>query len=478
MKERLRLKELEQVSRLLEPGAQSRSQSRAEVIRYAEAFLETVSSLPAFRNEKTQDDLLRTLLPSQDPVPLQKLVGILDKEVDAPGLNPASGGHLGYIPGGGIYLSALGDYLADVFNRYAGIFYAGPGAVRMENMLIRWMASVCGLPENTAGNLTSGGSLANLMAIVTARDAKNIRSTDIPDSVIYLTTHAHHSVQKAIRIAGLSEARLCYVEMDEQYRMRPEHLTACIRRDLGEGLKPFLLIASAGTTDTGAVDPLDTLGEISRDFGLWYHIDAAYGGFFILTDEGKKKLKGMDSCDSLTIDPHKGLFLPYGLGVVLVKDKKHLNASHHYSANYMQDAKQANDESSPADLSPELTKHFRGLRLWLPLLAHGLQPFIACLEEKLLLTQYFYREIKNLGFETGPAPELSVATYRFIPKNGDPDLFNLALQEQVVRDGSVFISSTRLQGKVWLRLACLSFRTHLETIDRLLKVLKKETAGK
>src|SRR6185436_17699783 len=140
-------------------------------------------------------------------------------------------------------------------------------------------------------------------------------------------------------------------------------------------LNPFLVIASAGTTDVGAIDPLSAIGDISKKHKLWYHIDAAYGGFFILTDEGKKKLRGIEKSDSLVIDPHKGLFLPYGLGVILVKNKKHLQASHHYQANYMQDTSQSNEEPSPADLSPELTKHFRGLRLWLPLKLHGVKPF-------------------------------------------------------------------------------------------------------
>src|SRR6185295_5947182 len=172
-----------------------------------------------------------------------------------------------------------------------------------------------------------------------------------------------------------------YVPMDERYRMNAESLEAMIMTDKKNRLVPFLVIASAGTTDVGAVDPLEEIGAIAKKHELWYHIDAAYGGFFNLTREGKQKLKGIELSDSLVVDPHKGLFLPYGTGVILVKDKSVLQQSHSYQASYMQDAVNASEELSPADLSPELTKHFRGLRFWLPLQLHGLKPFRACLEE-------------------------------------------------------------------------------------------------
>jgi glutamate/tyrosine decarboxylase-like PLP-dependent enzyme len=251
-------------------------------------------------------------------------------------------------------------------------------------------------------------------------------------------------------------------------------LEKLIKEDKKKGLNPCLIIASAGTTDVGAIDPLNEIANIAIRHKLWFHVDAAYGGFFILTNEGKKKLIGIEKSDSISIDPHKGLFLPYGSGAVLIKDISQMKKSHSYLANYMQDALISTDESSPADLSPELTKHFRGLRLWLPLKLHGTKPFVACLEEKLLLTKYFYQEIQKLGFEIECEPELSVVTYRYIPKKGDPDLFNKRLVEEVQKDGRVFITSTMLNGKFTLRLAILVFRTHLKTINLTLKILKEK----
>lgn len=464
---------LEHEARLLEPSAIARRDVRQAVVDYAESFLDGLEQGKAYQAHSDRGAGLLTSPISEKPAPIATLLRLLHKSVDFPALNPASGGHLGYIPGGGIYYASLGDYLADVTNRYAGVFYAGPGAVRMENLLIRWVAKTVGYPTSAAGNLASGGSIANLIGICTARDAKGITAGKVKRAVIYLTHQAHHSVEKAIRIAGLKECVLRYVPTDERYRMDAAKLRKMIESDRRKKLIPFLLVASAGTTDVGAIDPLEDLGAVAKKFNLWFHVDAAYGGFFALTKEGKKKLKGMELSDSLVIDPHKGLFLPYGVGVVLVKDPKLLNATHYYQANYMQDALSETDEPSPADLSPELTKHFRGLRMWLPLKLHGVRPFRACLEEKLLLAQYFYEEIKGLGFEVDPEPELSVVTYRYVPKKGNADAFNKKLLKMVQEDGRVFISSTMLNGKFTLRFACLSFRTHRSTVDTLLKVLGK-----
>ncbi|MCG8605228.1 aminotransferase class V-fold PLP-dependent enzyme, partial [bacterium] len=389
--------------------------------------------------------------------------------------NPASGGHLGYIPGGGIVHAALGDFLAAITNRYAGVFYAGPGAVRMENMLLRWMAEVIGYPADAAGNLTSGGSVANLIGVVTARDAHNLKAKEYERSVVYLSEQVHHCVDKSLRIAGLGECVKRTIPMDGGYRMRSEALETAIQEDKKAGLNPWLIIASAGTTDTGAVDPLAEIGEIAKQDGLWYHVDGAYGAFFVLCQETKDLVQGMASSDSIVIDPHKGLFLPYGSGAVLVKDAKKMLDAHYYMPNYLQDTLQTRDELSPADLSPELTKHFRGLRLWLPLKLIGLAPFRAALEEKIWLARYFYDQLQKWdGMEIGPYPDLTVVTYRYLPKRGDPNEFNRRLIQEVQKDGRVFLSSTMLDGKFTLRLAVLAFRTHLQTIEQTLGILQEK----
>jgi glutamate/tyrosine decarboxylase-like PLP-dependent enzyme len=469
-----KLKELEIISRQLEPTAGERKITRKKVISYSEDFLKQIEKLKAYDYKVDKGIALLNSPISEHPIDIDEALDLIKQNVDSQGLNPASGGHLGYIPGGGIYYSALGDYLADITNRYAGVFFASPGAVHMENMLIAWFAKILGYPKNAAGNLTSGGSIANLIAIVTARDAKEINSKNITKSVIYISQQAHHSLQKAIRIAGLNECILRYVKLDSGYRMVASELENLIAEDKKNGLNPCMIIASAGTTDVGAIDPLNEIGDIAKRHKLWFHVDAAYGGFFILTNEGKKKFAGIEKSDSITIDPHKGLFVPYGLGAVLIKDIGQMKKSHYYLANYMQDALSSTEVPSPADLSPELTKHFRGMRLWLPLKLHGTKPFISCLEEKLLLAKYFYQEIQKIGFEVECEPELSVVAYRYIPKKGDVDLFNKKLVDEVQKDGRIFISSTMLNGKFTLRLAILAFRTHLKTINLTLKILKEK----
>lgn len=470
-----RLGRLEAESRRLEPDAAERSGVREPVVAYAEGFLGRVDELKAYEARKETARELREH-PIGEPAPIDELLRLVERCVDRPGLNPASGGHLAYIPGGGIYVSALGDYLADVTNRYAGVRFAGPGAVEMENLCLDWMAALVGYPRESGGNLTSGGSIANLVGIVTARDAHGLRAADFSRAVVYLTEQAHHCVDKALRVAGLGECVRRKVPLDDRYRMRPDALGRAVAADGEAGLLPWLVIASAGTTDVGAVDPLEEIAEVARSEGLWYHIDAAYGGFFALVEECRPKLRGMDRSDSIVLDPHKGLFLPYGTGAVLVRDRTALHRAHYYEAAYMQDtvAEESREVGSPAELSPELTKHFRGLRLWLPLKLHGIEPFRACLEEKLLLTRYFYARVAELGFEVGPEPELSVCIYRWVPERADANAFNEALVEAVHRDGRVFLSSTTIDGVFWLRLAVLSFRTHRKTIDLALEVLEEK----
>ncbi|MFQ5865432.1 MAG: pyridoxal phosphate-dependent decarboxylase family protein [bacterium] len=469
-----RIKELEKIARQLEPDAEKREELFNKVKIYTDAFLDKIYHTPTYVATEDKGIGLYDSPIADEPIDIDEALNLLRFNVDRPGLNPASGGHLAYIPGGGIVYSAFGDFLADVTNRYAGVFFAGPGAVRMENMLLNWMAKIVGYPEQAAGNLTSGGSVANLIGIVTARDAHNLKANVFEKSVVYLSKQVHHSVEKALRIAGLRECVMRYISLDEKYRMRPEAVEQTIVKDKQSGLNPWLIIVSAGTTDTGAVDPLMEIGEIAKHHQLWYHVDGAYGAFFVLCKEGKKILKGMETSDSIVMDPHKGLFLPYGSGAVLVKDRQNLLDAHFYMPNYLQDTFSSRDELSPADLSPELTKPFRGLRLWLPLKLLGLAPFRAALEEKILLARYFYEKIQELnGFEVGPYPELSVVTFRYVPKHGDANEFNKSLVQEIQKDGRVFLSSTMLDRKFTLRLAVLAFRTHLQTIELTLEILKE-----
>lgn len=472
-----RIRALESVARRLEPSAAERADITAPVVAYGEQFLRSLPDRLTYVPETDGGASLYDAPIGEAPAGIDTLLRVLETSVDLTGINPTAAGHFGYIPGGGLFPAALGDYLAAVTNRYAGVFFANPGAVRMEHILTRWMASVVGFPVTAAGNLTSGGSIATLIGIVTARDALRISAKDTERAVIYLTGHAHHSVGKAVRIAGLGEAVTRTVPMDRRHRMDADALDHLIREDRLAGLRPFLVVASAGTTDVGAVDPLNAIADIASRHQLWLHVDGAYGAFFALCDEGRRALAGMDRADSLTMDPHKGLFLPYGSGAVLVKNTAAAQAAHAYTANYMQDTLSA-DEMSPADLSPELTKHFRGLRLWLPLKLFGVAPFRAALEEKMLLARYFRERLLEIpGFDVGPEPDLSVVTFRYVPERGDADEFNQRLVQAIHADGRVFLSSSVIDGRFILRLAILVYRSHIDDVDLVIEILREKIAA-
>ena len=440
---------------------------------YAQRLLDELPHRPAYNQDKSAAPEIRELRPAPDPRPIAQLIEQFDRSVTRPGLLPSHAGHLGYIPGGGLYASSLADYLAAVTNEYAGVSFVGPGSVAMENLVLDWMKQVVGYPATADGNLASGGSIASLIAIVAAREAAGLRARDFERAVVYASPHLHHCLHKALRVAGLGETVRRDVAVDAEFRLCPESLSELIAADRSRGLRPWLVLGSAGTADTGAIDPLPQMADIAEREGLWFHVDAAYGGFFALLPEFRPALAGMERADSLVLDPHKGMFLPYGTGAVLIRDGEVLQNAHAYYASYLQDTIESEyGGRSPAAVSPELTKHFRALRVWLPLLLHGEEPFRACLREKVELAKYFHCEIGALGFEVGPEPELTLVTHRWVPKSGNANAFNRALVEETHRDGRVFISSTTVDGKFMLRMAALAFRTHLDTIDLALEVLR------
>ncbi len=461
---------LEEIAKQLAPSAQLRARWNQEVQAYADDFLDQIDRLNAY----DEVDEPGTLLPLQEQGrSINEILDNLKQVVDRKGINPASGGHLGYIPGGGIFPSALGDYLAAITNRYAGLFYASPGAVKIGNDVLRWLCQLANYPTTALGTLTSGGSIANLVAITTARDTLQIKGALIEQSVIYMSDQAHYCIPKALKVAGLSEVVIRNIPLDSSFRIRIDLLKQQLEQDRTQGLHPFMIIGSAGTTNTGVIDPLDQLADLAEEYGTWFHVEGAYGAPFLLVEEVRQKFKGIERSDSFVIDPHKGLFIPYGLGAVLVKNSEALYRSQFYTAEVMQDAFQDQVELSPADLSPELSRHFRALRLWLPLQLFGITPFRAALQEKLLLCRYFYEEAQKIGLELGSYPELSVTIFRYVPSTGDANAFNQGLIESILRDGRIFLSSTTIDGIFWIRLAVLSFRTHRREIDLCLELISR-----
>jgi len=464
-----KLKQLAEETSVLEMDVEGRKKLQNKALSYSERFFDSLSTNDAY---KPFNSSLYSLL--DDPIletgePAEQIIHEIEHKVMNPGLNVPSGRNFGYIPGSSLASAAIGDYLAAVTNRYASVYTSSPGAVLLEIRLIRWLADLVGYGKNAGGYLASGGSNANLTAVVTARDSVGLTAEDFPNTVIYLTGQTHHCVDRALNIAGLKQCRRRYVEMDNQFRMKPEKLSELILDDKKKGLIPMMIVASAGSTDTGAIDPMEKIGEIARMHKIWFHVDAAYGGFFALTEGGRQKLMGIEKSDSVVLDPHKGLFLPYGIGALIVKDEQKLADSHSYAANYMQDSLANRPFYSPADVSPELSKHFRALRMWLPLKLHGVKAFRSALEEKMLLARYLWEQFREIEeIETGPLPQLSIFMFRWVPKTGDANEMNRKLHQKLLEGGRVFLSTTQVNGTFFLRIAVLSVRTHLEEANELL----------
>jgi len=401
----------------------------------------------------------------------ESLLEFLMKKVIPASITHPHPSFMGYIPGGGLYPSAIADFIAAATNRYVGVWFTAPASARLEHCVLNWFAQWMGYPDSARGILTSGGSLANFSAVVTAR--KHLLGDDLSRGTIYMSDQTHHCVIKMASMAGIPERNVRLSDVDENFRADPEKIERAIRKDLHQGMKPFLLVGNAGTTNTGAVDPLVELSEVAKKFGLWYHIDAAYGGFFNLCEEGKRVLKGIESSDSVVLDPHKGLFVPYGTGSLLVKDGELLKRAHMMSADYIQDHPVPKGEWNAADYSPELSRSFRGLRVWLPIKFFGVQAFRENLAEKLHLTKWMFQQFREEPqFECMCNPHLSAFAFRYHPRKWNVDIFNRQLLKALVASKKLYLSSTLLNGEFVIRICILGFRTHKREVENAFEIIK------
>ena len=471
---RERIERLRESAAPLEPDEAGRRELGGQALEHALAYLDQVETAPS--NRPWSEVFSQTLDPEfteggRDAGPVLDYIA---ECIDRPGFATTSPRFMAYIPGGGLFHSALGDLLAAASNKYSGFASASPGAVRIENACTDWLASVIGYPAGAGGSLVSGGSIANLTAIVAARDARDSDG----GGAVYMTRFVHYCVDKALHIAGRGRAPKRLIATDDSYRMSLDGLEQALENDRREGVKPWMVVASAGTVDTGAVDPLPEIAELCSRYGAWLHVDGAYGGLFALCEEGRTLLRGIDQADSVALDPHKTMFLPYGTGAALVRDRRHLLDAFSASADYIRPLGESEVGPSPADLSPELTRHFRALRLWLPLQIAGVAAFRAAQSEKLALARYLHARLGELdGFDPGPEPNLSVVAFRYLPQDGDADEFNQRLITHIQKEGRVMLSGTRIDGRFYLRCAILSFRTHLEHIEDALDTLVRGVAA-
>lgn len=406
--------------------------------------------------------------------PLDEVLDLLFDRAVPLSLNTAGPGYLAYIPGGGLLHAAVGDLIADAVNRYVGVWIAAPGMVQLEANVVRWFCEIAGYPPGSGGFLTSGGSLANFTAVVTARfDRLGDR---LERGTIYASDQTHSSVLKAARLAGFPEASVRIVPSDETFRIRVDLLEERIAADRRAGREPFLLVGNAGTTNTGAVDDLQALADLAQREGLWFHVDAAYGGFFNLTERGRALLRGIERSDSVVLDPHKTLFFPYGTGSLLARDAAKLEAAHALSADYLPEMGRAFDLVDFCQLSPELSRPPRGLRVWLALKLCGIDAFARALDEKLDLARWAADRLREIeGIEIVAEPQLSTLAFRLLkPGLGGAELngLNRRLLDLINQRRRVYLTGTMLGERFVLRICVVSFRTHLDRMEQALEDIR------
>ena len=461
-----------------------------EALRRLTAFLDSIDEQPSWNTAGREQVARAALEPLPDTgTPPGELLDRLFGEILPCSFNTAGPGYLAFIPGGGLPQTAVADLIANVVNRYAGFWPAAPGAAQIEATVVRWLCEIVGYEAASGGFLTSGGSLANFSGIYTARRCR--LGDDLRRGIIYTSDQAHASVQKAAMLAGFAPGNVHVIASDHRFRIDAGRLNEQIAADRREKLIPFVVIANAGTTNTGAIDDLAALADLAEREGLWLHVDAAYGGFFLLTQRGRRRMRGIERADSIVLDPHKGLFLPYGTGSLLVRRAGDLLDAHGIGpvGTESQSTRPAYMTSAldyfnmPDDplltdfqrCSPELSRPFRGLRVWLPLKLHGVEPFRRNLDEKLDLAQLAADRLRAMPqVEIVAEPELSLLAFRVkVPGLSDSDLnrINERVLELVNSRRRVFISPTTLAGRYVLRICVLSFRTHRERIDACLEDL-------
>jgi aromatic-L-amino-acid/L-tryptophan decarboxylase len=441
-----------------------------QVVRRSIDHIATLPSQPSC-GDVDAADLCRRL---REPVPergasLEPLLDRLFDEWIPRSFTSAGPGYLAYIPGGGLYPAALADFIADTTNRYTGVWQAAPALVQLEANALDWLRDWMDFPASTRGLFTTGGSMATFNAILCARERH--LGADIRRGVLYTSDQAHHSVLKSAKLAGVMPDRVRALPCDASYRLPIDALGDAIAVDRRAGLLPFAVVSSAGTTNTGAIDPLDDIADLCAAERLWHHVDGAYGAFFYLCPELRGALAGLSRADSLTLDPHKGLFLPYGTGALLVRDGAALRAAHEATADYLPAMPHPEDFYDPSQHGPDLSRGFPGLRVWLSVKLFGAAAFRAAIAEKRALTLDAARRVAALPSVVIDAPpELSLFAFHLSwpgATRAEEDAATRALMEETTRRGRVMVTGAAARGRYLGRVCVLSFRTHEAQIDAL-----------
>lgn len=389
---------------------------------------------------------------------------------------PASPRFFGYVFGSGEPIGMLGEFAATVLHQNVTAWRSAPAAVTIERTVVRWLADAIGCYGYT-GSLTLGGSFANLMGLCIAREAKAPanQSGVRRGSVLYCSSEAHMSIQKAAALLGLGHDAVRLIEVDEMFRMPTERLRQEIMHDLENGKTPIAVVASAGTTTTGSIDPLAEIADLCQEFDLWLHVDGAYGAFAAMVIP--EAFRGLARADSISLDPHKWLYQPNGCGCLLFRDPTAAQSAFAHSGEY---AKALSDDPIEGfaffDESMELSRPFRALKIWLSLRYHGLKAFRESIREDLGLAQLLADLVDAEPLLERLAPvSLSAVCFRHVGKTGDLNALNRTILDKVVRRGRVYLSNARIGDAFALRACVVNHRTTKEDIQSIIdEVLASE----
>ena len=457
----------------LEPDEQALAAIERSTWDFVRAFVDTREAAPAARPQGGH--LLAADLGTPPPEVGRGFDAALERFGAAVGrgLDVTAPGFMAYVPGGAQVVSAVAALLGSLVNPFVGQPDAAPGMIAIENSVLRWLCREFGLPADASmGIFTSGGSLSALTAFVAARET--LLGGDTERATVYVASESHGSALKAARAAGFDRAALRVLPCRAADGIDPAVLATAIAADRRAGWRPAAIVASAGTTNTGAVDPLRRIGELARREGLWLHVDACYGGPFQLTERGRALFDGIELADSIAVDPHKGMYTPFGCGCLLVRDGATLRAA--FGEQLPDEYLKERGVATPAipdfaEHSLELTRPFRGLLVWLPLQVHGVATLRQSLDEKLDLAAELAERLAALpGIEVLGDPSLSVVCFRPVSAHGD-DGPARALLAHLNASGSVYLSGTTVDGRFALRACVLNHRTHRPHVARLVDLV-------
>jgi len=383
---------------------------------------------------------------------------------------------MGYIPSSPTFPAVLGDWMAAGYNFFAGVWTVASGPNQIELTVLDWFRSWIGMPHGASGLLTSGGSTATLTAVVAARHAADPSAENSARLTLYTSEQAHSSVQRAAWIAGVPRANVRSIATDDRFRLREDALRRAIAGDRSAGLTPFLVVASAGTTNTGAVDPLNAVADLCAAEKLWMHVDAAYAGFAALTRQGAAALDGLGRADSVTLDPHKWLFVPFECGCLLAREPRKLAEAFSVHPEYLTDVRARDQDVNFADYGEQLTRSSHALKIWLSLQYFGVSEIREAIDRGIHRAEYAERLFAaHHDFEILSPAQFGVVCFRARPSDitdgAALDAINERINSRVNATGRFLISSTKLRGQFSLRLCTHVHRMTDADIDEVYEAI-------